>query len=83
MLTPRGRLIAAVTGTIAVAICCFTPILAVTVAALGIGAMTRYLDYVLIPALVVLVIVTWRAYREYAGSHSARRPDRPPTTSRP
>lgn len=72
MLTPRGRLIAAVTGTIAVAICCFTPILVIAVAAIGLGAMTRYLDYVLIPALVVLVFVTWRAYREYARSHSAQ-----------
>lgn len=72
MLTPRGRLIAAVTGTIAVATCCFTPILVITLAAIGLGAMTRYLDYVLIPALIVLVFVTWRAYREYAGSYSAK-----------
>jgi mercuric ion transport protein len=72
MLTPRGRLIAAVTGTIAVAVCCFTPILVITLAAIGLGAMTRYLDYVLIPALIVLVLVTWRAYGEYARGHSAQ-----------
>lgn len=72
MLTPRGRLIAAVTGTIAVAICCFTPILVIALAAIGLGAMTTYLDYVLIPALIVLVFVTWRAYREYARSQSPK-----------
>jgi mercuric ion transport protein len=65
-------LFAAVTGTIAVTICCFTPILLVVFAALGLGAVTRYLDYVLIPALFVLVFVTWRAYREYGRSRSAR-----------
>jgi mercuric ion transport protein len=72
MLTPRGRLIAAITGTIAVAVCCFTPILVIALAAIGIGAITSYLDYLLIPALIVLVFVTWRAYREYARSHSAK-----------
>ena len=70
MFTPRGRLIAALTGTIAVAVCCFTSILVITLAAIGLGAVTRYLDYVLIPALVVLAFVTWRAYGEYARSQA-------------
>lgn len=70
MFTPRGRFIAAVMGTIAVAVCCFTPILVITLAAIGLGALTRYLDYVLIPALVVLAFVTWRAYGEYVRSQS-------------
>lgn len=64
----RGRFIAAVTGTVAVAICCFTPVLLIVLTAVGLGALTRYLDYVLLPALVVLLFVTWRAYREYARS---------------
>jgi mercuric ion transport protein len=72
MLTPYGRFWAAVGGTIAVAMCCFTPILVVTLTALGLGALTRYLDYVLIPALIVLAFVTWRAYRAYARGQSAR-----------
>lgn len=66
MLTVRGRLIAAVSGTFAVAICCFTPVLVITLGAIGLGALTPYLDYVLIPGLLVLAFVTWRAYREYA-----------------
>lgn len=53
-------------------ICCFTSILVIALAAIGVGAMTRYLDYVLIPALIVLVFVTCRAYREYARSQSAK-----------
>jgi mercuric ion transport protein len=61
----RRRLIAAVTGTVLVAICCFTPILVLVLAALGFAALTPYVDYVLFPALAVMAFVTWRAYRRY------------------
>ena len=50
------------------ALCCFTPILLIVLAAVGLGALTRYLDYVLIPALLVMLFVSWRAYLEYARS---------------
>ena len=40
-------------GTIIVALCCFTPILVILVAAVGLSALTGYLDYVLIPALLI------------------------------
>lgn len=66
MFSTRGRFVASVIGTIAVAICCFTPILLIVFTAIGLGALTRYLDYVLVPALVVLIFITWRAYRDYA-----------------
>ncbi len=67
MASARGRFIAALSGTIAVAICCFTPILVIALAGIGLAAFTPYLDYVLWPGLVVLLVITWRAYREYAG----------------
>lgn len=73
MLTPRGRLAAAVIGTIAVAFCCFTPVLVIVLTAIGLGALTGYLDYVLIPALIVLMFVTWRAYRRYARGQAVKR----------
>ena len=63
MFSTRGRFVASVIGTIAVAICCFTPVLLIVFTAIGLGALTRYLDYVLVPALVVLIFITWRAYR--------------------
>jgi mercuric ion transport protein len=72
MLTARGRFLATIIGTVAVAICCFTPILLIALAAIGLGALTKYLDYVLIPALLVMLFVTWRAYHEYARSRHAR-----------
>ncbi len=56
-----GAVFAAVAGTVAIAVCCFTPILAIALGAIGAGAMTRYFDYVLIPALIGLVLVMWRA----------------------
>lgn len=68
MLTARGRFLAAMAGRVGVAICCFTPILLIVLTAIGLGALTRYLDYVLIPSLLVLAVITWRAYREYARS---------------
>ena len=71
MFTPRGRFIAAVTGTVAVAVCCFTPTLLIVLATIGLGALTRYLDYVLIPALLVVLFVAWRAFLEYARDRRA------------
>jgi mercuric ion transport protein len=61
----RKRFYAALTGTIVVAICCFTPILVIALAAIGLSAFTPYLDYVLFPALGVLVILTVISYRKW------------------
>lgn len=80
-MTPRNRFLAALAGTIAVALCCFTPLLVIAFAALGLGALTPYLDYVLFPALGILVIVTVLSYRRYSvgregrdGAESSKRP---------
>jgi mercuric ion transport protein len=40
-------------GTAVAALCCFTPVLVLLLGAVGLGALTGYLDYVLLPALVV------------------------------
>ncbi len=63
--TFRKRFYAALVGTIAVAICCFTPILVLVLAAVGLSALTPYLDYVLFPALGVLVILTVISFRKW------------------
>jgi mercuric ion transport protein len=57
--------IAAVVGTVLVALCCFTPVLVVVLGAIGVGALTSYLDYILLPALVVMILVTMLAYRKW------------------
>ncbi|RLB66855.1 MAG: mercury resistance system transport protein MerF [Deltaproteobacteria bacterium] len=64
----RKRFIAALVGTGAVALCCFTPILVVSLGVVGLSAMTPYLDYVLLPALVILILVAARAYQKWQSS---------------
>ncbi len=53
-----------VIGAIIAALCCFTPILVVLLGAVGLSAVTGYLDVVLIPALVFFVGLTvYAVYR--------------------
>lgn len=40
-------------GSVLTALCCFTPILAILLAAIGLGAAVGYLDYVLLPVLAM------------------------------
>lgn len=47
-----------ITGTIIAALCCFTPILAVLFGLVGLSAIVGYLDYVLLPALAVFLLIT-------------------------
>ncbi len=44
-------------GAILAAICCFTPVLVVFLGLVGLSTVVGYLDYVLIPALGVFVIL--------------------------
>jgi mercuric ion transport protein len=59
-------LYASIAGTVLVALCCFTPILVIALSAAGVAALTPYLDVLLYPALVVLIVVTWISYKRYA-----------------
>ena len=61
----KRSFLAAAIGTAVVALCCFTPLLVLVLGVVGLGALTPYLDYVLFPALVVLLIVTIVAYRRW------------------
>jgi mercuric ion transport protein len=62
-----------VAGTAAVAVCCFTPVLVIALAAIGLAAWTPYLDLVLLPALAVLIVITGISYRRYLRATSGRR----------
>jgi len=64
-MKPKAAFWASVAGTATVALCCLTPILVVTLSVIGFGAVVGYLDYVLRPALVVMIIVTFVSYRRY------------------
>lgn len=45
-------------GSAVIALCCFTPLFVALLGVLGLGAVTGYLDYVLLPALAVFVVIT-------------------------
>jgi mercuric ion transport protein len=64
-MKPKVAFWASVSGTVIVALCCFTPVLVIPLSAIGLGAVVGYLDYVLLPALVVMCVVTFLSYRRY------------------
>ncbi|QNI03896.1 mercury resistance system transport protein MerF [Halomonas sp. SH5A2] len=74
MKNPKTLLRVSVIGTLMIALCCFTPILVVLLAAVGLAALTGYLDYVLLPALVFFIGLTcyavWRKKKHDACCNS-------------
>ncbi len=44
-------LVTGLVGTVVAALCCFTPLLVVTLGAVGLSAALGWLDFVLLPAL--------------------------------
>ncbi len=61
----RRRFYAALVGTAVVAVCCFTPVLVIILGGLGLSFFTPYLDYVLFPALILLVALTAVSYMKW------------------
>lgn len=47
-----------ITGTVIAAICCATPVLVIALGLLGLSAWVGWLDYVLIPTLLIFVGIT-------------------------
>ncbi|MEL6919940.1 MAG: mercury resistance system transport protein MerF [Pseudomonadota bacterium] len=45
-------------GTAVAALCCFTPVLVILLGAVGLSAIVGYLDYVLLPALGIFLLIT-------------------------
>jgi mercuric ion transport protein len=59
----RNLLKTGIAGAVVAALCCGTPILAVLLGVLGLSAWIGWLDYVLIPALVMFIGITIYALR--------------------
>ena len=58
-MADSNRLLGAgIIGAAVAALCCFTPVLVLLLGAIGLGALTGYLDYVLFPALAFFVGLT-------------------------
>lgn len=72
-MKPKTDLWASISGMVLIAVCCATPVLAITLGVLGLGALVGYRDYVLIPALAVMVVVTIISYQRYRRHSCCRR----------
>lgn len=63
MQNPKTLMRVGVVGTLLVALCCVTPILVILFGVVGLSALTGYLDYVLLPALIIFIGLTIYAVR--------------------
>ncbi len=62
-------------GAVFAAICCFTPLLVVVLGAIGLSAAVAWLDYALVPALVVSVaLVVYAVVRRRRGASTEPSP---------
>ncbi|WP_291731869.1 mercury resistance system transport protein MerF [Leisingera sp. F5] len=69
--TDRKLVAAGIAGTLIAALCCFTPLLAVLLGAIGLSAALGWIDYVPIPALAFFIALT--AYAVWRRQRRARR----------
>jgi mercuric ion transport protein len=62
-------------GAVIAAVCCATPLLVILLAAIGLSALTGYLDYVLVPALAVCIgLIGYGLYRQRRSGTNRRIP---------
>ena len=57
-MNDRTLLRTGIIGTLVAAVCCFTPALVVLLGAVGLSAWLGWLDYVLLPALALFLVIT-------------------------
>lgn len=61
----KKGLYASLAGTVLVALCCFTPVLVIGLSAVGLKLFVPYLDYVLLPAMVLMIIYSFYSYKKW------------------
>ncbi|CAB1083720.1 Membrane transport protein MerF [Olavius algarvensis Delta 1 endosymbiont] len=66
--TSKKGMIAALAGTVLVALCCFTPILVILLGAVGLSVFTPYLDFVLLPALCIMIALSLVSFMRWRKS---------------
>lgn len=54
----RRLLRVGIVGTVVAAVCCFTPALVLALGAVGLSAWLAWLDYVLLPGLLLFLTIT-------------------------
>ena len=70
----RGRkcIKAGVCGSIVATLCCVTPLLAIALASVGLATIVPYLDYILVPALLICLLLAfygWLTSRDDGDHH--------------
>lgn len=64
VMNDRKLLKIGIVGTVIAALCCFTPVLVVLLGVVGLSAVVGWLDYVLLPVLLIFLGLTafalWR-----------------------
>jgi mercuric ion transport protein len=71
-----------VAGTVVAALCCATPILVILFGVVGLSAWVGWLDYVLIPALVVFIAITiYALHRRRVAAACCAAPDKIKSTN--
>jgi mercuric ion transport protein len=67
-MTPKSLIKIGVIGTIVTAICCFTPLLVVSLGLIGLSSLVGFLDFMLLPALGIFLLITgyglWKRTRK-------------------
>ena len=62
---------AGLAGAVIAALCCFTPALFILLGVIGLSALTGYIDYVVLPALVFFIgLAAYALYRRRRGTLS-------------
>jgi len=64
-------------GSAIAVLCCFTPVLVVLLGAVGAAAWIGYLDYVLLPALVIFIGITAYAWHRRRQAQACCTSDNP------
>lgn len=54
----RSLLKIGIAGTVVAALCCLTPVLVVTLGAIGLSSVVGVLDYLLLPTLALFLLMT-------------------------
>jgi len=65
-------------GTVVAALCCFTPLLVGLLAGVGLSAAVGWLDFVLMPALVFFIGLTFYAVLQRQNRVETRKKERNP-----
>ncbi|MFQ5597994.1 MAG: mercury resistance system transport protein MerF [Nitrospiria bacterium] len=73
---PNKLLSTGIVGVIVTGLCCFTPVLVTLLGAVGMGAVTGYLDLILLPLLVFFIGMTLFAFAKRKNEGRGR--DTPP-----